>query len=125
MLEAEGATADQVAYDRPSPKLLAFLHKHYGLANYVPQNNNFVVFEQYFQQNPASPAGTRKLNRPLSSNGINGSNMTYGSITALGNGRQNVHVLGTAAAAGVESTVNGAWVSGTDTPAEIRCAFPA
>lgn len=114
MLEAEGTTADQVAYDRPSPKLLAFLHKHYSLANYVPQNNNFVVYEQYFQQNPASPAGTRKLNRPLSSKGVSGNNMTYRSMAALTNGRQNVHVLGTAAAPGVDNTVNGSWVSVTD-----------
>eukprot|EP00873_Tetraselmis_striata_P009869 jgi/Tetstr1/430133/TSEL_019966.t1 len=35
-------------YDRPSPKLMHFLKKHYGLADYVPQSNNFVVFRQYF-----------------------------------------------------------------------------
>ncbi|KAF4742693.1 Alpha-tubulin N-acetyltransferase 1, partial [Perkinsus olseni] len=36
------------AYDRPSPKLLSFLRKHYGLHKYMPQGNNFVVFSEYF-----------------------------------------------------------------------------
>ena len=46
MLAVEGHSAASLAYDRPSPKLLGFLRKHYGLTEYVPQNNNFVVFEQ-------------------------------------------------------------------------------
>eukprot|EP00775_Hariotina_reticulata_P004091 gene4091-4338_t len=49
MLAAEGQTPEQLGYDRPSPKLLAFLRKHYHLSSYVPQTNNFVVYEQYFQ----------------------------------------------------------------------------
>ena len=57
----------KVAYDRPSPKLLSFLSKHYGLKRYVPQNNNFVVYSQYFTSyksgkkdapTRAAPAGT-------------------------------------------------------------------
>ena len=35
-------------YDRPSDKFLNFLKKHYGLKEYVPQNNNFVIFDDYF-----------------------------------------------------------------------------
>jgi alpha-tubulin N-acetyltransferase 1 len=38
----------KLAYDRPSEKLIGFLKKHYGLVKYIPQNNNFVVFNQYF-----------------------------------------------------------------------------
>ena len=37
-----------LAYDRPSPKLIAFLSKHYNLRDYAPQNNNYVVFDEYF-----------------------------------------------------------------------------
>jgi len=37
-----------LSYDRPSPKLLGFLGKHYNLRKYVPQNNNYVVFDDYF-----------------------------------------------------------------------------
>ena len=36
-----------LAYDRPSPKFLSFLKKHCGLTDYVPQNNNFVVFSDH------------------------------------------------------------------------------
>lgn len=39
MLQAHQATAEQLGYDRPSSKLLAFLWKHYGLANFIPQAN--------------------------------------------------------------------------------------
>ena len=38
----------KLAYDRPSNKLIGFLSKHYGLKGYVPQNNNYVVFNQYW-----------------------------------------------------------------------------
>ncbi|KAF7652620.1 hypothetical protein LDENG_00094430 [Lucifuga dentata] len=37
-----------MAYDRPSPKFLSFLAKHYCLTKSVPQVNNFVVFEGFF-----------------------------------------------------------------------------
>lgn len=37
-----------MAIDKPSPKLLSFLHKHYGLETIIPQMNNFVIFEGFF-----------------------------------------------------------------------------
>lgn len=43
-----------MAYDRPSPKLRGFLSKHYKLKNYVPQNNNYVVFDDYFSDSGSS-----------------------------------------------------------------------
>ncbi|DAZ96332.1 TPA: hypothetical protein N0F65_008456 [Lagenidium giganteum] len=49
LLRIHGVTASQVAYDRPSPKLYAFLKKHYQLTAFIPQPNNFVVFDAYFQ----------------------------------------------------------------------------
>ena len=48
MLGYEGLEPRKFAYDRPSPKLIGFLRKHYGLTHYVPQNNNFVIFREYF-----------------------------------------------------------------------------
>ena len=41
----EAADAARLAYDKPSPKLIGFLKKHFGLARFHPQSNNFVVFE--------------------------------------------------------------------------------
>ena len=49
MLEKEAIRPDKLGYDRPSEKLLGFLAKHYGLKRYVPQNNNYVVYNAYFE----------------------------------------------------------------------------
>jgi len=48
MLLIEGVEPRKLAYDRPSPKLKGFLAKHYNLRNFLPQNNNYVVFDDYF-----------------------------------------------------------------------------
>lgn len=48
MLDRERTLPSQLGYDRPSPKLLAFLDKHYRLNKFQPQSNNFVVFDAYF-----------------------------------------------------------------------------
>ena len=32
MIENEGKRPEELGYDRPSPKLLGFLKKHYGLS---------------------------------------------------------------------------------------------
>jgi alpha-tubulin N-acetyltransferase 1 len=45
MLEHERINPCKMAYDRPSPKLLGFLAKHYCLTKYAPQVNNFVIFD--------------------------------------------------------------------------------
>ncbi|TRY60231.1 hypothetical protein DNTS_026379, partial [Danionella cerebrum] len=49
MLKHKQVEPEQMAYDRPSPKFLSFLDKHYDLKNSVPQVNNFVVFTGFFQ----------------------------------------------------------------------------
>ncbi|KAF4316322.1 hypothetical protein BBO99_00007284 [Phytophthora kernoviae] len=49
LLHEEGETPRHLAYDRPSPKLFAFLQKHAGLTEHFPQPNRFVVFDAYFQ----------------------------------------------------------------------------
>lgn len=49
MLECEKVRPERLGYDRPSEKLLGFLAKHYNLKRYVPQNNNYVVYNAYFE----------------------------------------------------------------------------
>mmetsp|Transcript_2584 Transcript_2584/g.6601 ORF Transcript_2584/g.6601 Transcript_2584/m.6601 type:complete len:384 (+) Transcript_2584:66-1217(+) len=61
MLREEALRPHHLAYDRPSPKLIGFLRKHYSLCSFQPQNNNFVVFDEYFlgEQSPPSQAATQ------------------------------------------------------------------
>lgn len=48
MLNMEKAIPSKIAYDKPSPKLLGFLKKHYNLTEYIPQNNSYVVYNDYY-----------------------------------------------------------------------------
>ncbi|KRK00874.1 alpha-tubulin N-acetyltransferase 1 isoform X2 [Drosophila yakuba] len=48
MLNEEQWTPLKCSVDRPSEKLLAFLSKHYGLQRVIPQANNFVLYEGFF-----------------------------------------------------------------------------
>ena len=79
MLSREGDVHPaKLAYDRPSPKLIGFLAKHYGLRNYVPQNNNYIVFSQYWD-----PAPT--LYKPLQAPGSSANN-TFAAMDAAATG---------------------------------------
>lgn len=49
MMERENIQPWKLAYDRPSTKFVNFLRKHYGLVDFTPQANNFVVFKRYFE----------------------------------------------------------------------------
>ena len=49
MLQSEDVEPRFLAYDRPSPKLLGFLKKYFGLRSFTPQAVNFVVFHEYFE----------------------------------------------------------------------------
>ncbi|EDO35803.1 predicted protein [Nematostella vectensis] len=49
-LKMEGIEPHMLAIDRPSPKFLSFLKKHYNLDKSIPQVvNNFVVFVEFFR----------------------------------------------------------------------------
>ena len=48
MLAHMRSEAALIAYDRPSHKLMGFLAKHFNLRSYVRQNNNYVVFDDYY-----------------------------------------------------------------------------
>ncbi|KAM6899283.1 alpha-tubulin N-acetyltransferase 1 isoform 2-T2 [Xenentodon cancila] len=54
MLKHKNVEPVTMAYDRPSPKFLSFLAKHYCLTENVPQVNNFVVFEGFFLNRAAA-----------------------------------------------------------------------
>lgn len=56
MLAAEGAAPAGLAYDRPSPKCLAFLARHFGLVQPTWHSTNFVTFPGFGE--PAAPAAT-------------------------------------------------------------------
>ncbi|XP_072115270.1 alpha-tubulin N-acetyltransferase 1 isoform X1 [Mobula birostris] len=61
MIQYEGVKPYHLAIDRPSSKFLSFLRKHYGLSTMIPQVNNFVVFDSFFQDRPMR--GTRLIHR--------------------------------------------------------------
>jgi alpha-tubulin N-acetyltransferase 1 len=48
MLAHQSVVPAKLAYDRPSPKLLGFLRKYFGLTRFVQQNNNYVVFDDFY-----------------------------------------------------------------------------
>ncbi|CAK0782603.1 hypothetical protein CVIRNUC_005808 [Coccomyxa viridis] len=56
----EQESPGSVAYDTPSPKLLSFLQKHYGLGDFMPQDNRFVVFNAFWQSHSSSNAEQRE-----------------------------------------------------------------
>jgi len=78
MLEGEGLSPAQLAYDRPSNKFLPFLRKHFGLSSYTPQNNNFVIFDEYYKQQQAEPRGSRSLSVRRGRNSEAPSEIGYG-----------------------------------------------
>ncbi|XP_011501534.1 PREDICTED: alpha-tubulin N-acetyltransferase-like [Ceratosolen solmsi marchali] len=55
MLSDENLKPIKLAIDRPSDKFLAFLKKHYGLTSIIPQNNKFVVFKGFFDDEFEDP----------------------------------------------------------------------
>ncbi|XP_051271318.1 alpha-tubulin N-acetyltransferase 1 isoform X4 [Dicentrarchus labrax] len=66
MLQHKNLEPVLMAYDRPSPKFLSFLAKHYCLTRSVPQVNNFVVFEGFFLNRSGLPS------TPLTDQGMYG-----------------------------------------------------
>lgn len=70
MLEYEKQSPAKLAYDRPSSKLIGFMSKHFGLKSYVSQNNNYVVFDEYFNQakSVSRPESGSYLRKPSAGN---------------------------------------------------------
>jgi alpha-tubulin N-acetyltransferase 1 len=68
MLEDQGLTMRQIPIDRPSALCLAFMKKHFGLAEFLSQSNNFVVFEEFWDEDQPAPPPTLQI--PPSSGNI-------------------------------------------------------
>lgn len=88
MLQCERIEPRKLGYDRPSFKFLNFLKKYYGLHDYVPQNNNFVVFNDYFkvdeqqQQYMKQSYGNNNYNNDSNSNSSYKQNM-FGNVDRM------------------------------------------
>ena len=55
MIAEENSLPNKIAIDRPSFKLLKFMKKYFNLEEYVPQNNNFVIYDDFFNKNYQIP----------------------------------------------------------------------
>lgn len=66
MLSHYNVHPKKLAYDRPSPKLIAFLRKYYKLTEYEKQNNNYVVFQQYFSSSNKPDKSNKQRQHTLS-----------------------------------------------------------
>eukprot|EP00347_Sterkiella_histriomuscorum_P021537 403333630 len=67
MLQHENVEPRKLAYDRPSSKFKGFLAKHYNLRSHVPQNNNYVVFDDYFEDRGGIPQSKTEMHSRQSS----------------------------------------------------------
>ncbi|XP_034122136.1 alpha-tubulin N-acetyltransferase 1 isoform X2 [Drosophila guanche] len=81
MLREENWTPLKCSVDRPSEKLLAFFGKHYGLVRTIPQSNNFVLYEGYFNESNSSNGHAHEQSPQETKNGLH--------ITNSGNGDGN------------------------------------
>ncbi|XP_043465066.1 alpha-tubulin N-acetyltransferase-like [Leptopilina heterotoma] len=59
MLTEENLRPVKLAIDRPSEKFLSFMNKYYGLSDIISQNNKFVVFEGFFDDEEQETKGNR------------------------------------------------------------------
>ncbi|XP_030570356.1 alpha-tubulin N-acetyltransferase 1 isoform X1 [Drosophila novamexicana] len=82
MLSEEQWTPPKCSVDRPSEKLLAFLGKHYGLVRTIPQANNFVLYEGFFND-AASQNGSRNGHADSPQRTKNGLHITNSPNTQL------------------------------------------
>ncbi|XP_011342196.1 alpha-tubulin N-acetyltransferase isoform X2 [Ooceraea biroi] len=88
MLSEENIRPVKLAIDRPSEKFLAFLHKYYRLSKIIPQNNKFVVFEGFFDDENRDVRSNRYSLPPRTSldDGTSGNNNNNGRNGASLNG---------------------------------------
>lgn len=88
MLSEENIRPVKLAIDRPSEKFLAFLRKYYKLSKIIPQNNKFVVFEGFFDDESRDVRSNRYSLPPRTSldDGTPGNNNNNGKNRASLNG---------------------------------------
>ncbi|XP_061933724.1 alpha-tubulin N-acetyltransferase isoform X1 [Apis cerana] len=80
MLSEENIRPVKLAIDRPSEKFLAFLSKHYALTKIIPQNNKFVVFQGFFDDEHQDVRTNRYSLPPKNSIDIGASNAIHNNI---------------------------------------------
>ena len=49
MLNYKNIHPGELAYDSPTLRFLAFLKRNYGLENFIAQENNFIIFDEFFE----------------------------------------------------------------------------
>lgn len=81
MLRDNDIKASQLAFDQPSDCLLRFLSKHFNLTNSVNQSNNFVIFEEFFE-NDSSNTNESKSDSRSSGHVLQVSQTTFGRQSA-------------------------------------------
>lgn len=103
MLAHQNVLPRQLAIDRPSEKFLTFLYKHYGLEHILPQMNNFVVFDGFFNSDSgddqkasvckggSSLQVTRRLNNQMSSVKSTNRNSAFDLASRSSVGRFSAH----------------------------------
>ncbi len=79
MINFEKKNPKEIAYDKPNDKLLNFLQKYFNLANFIQQNNNYIVFDEFFNYIANNLTYDNSTNRairaiPNNDNNINISN---------------------------------------------------
>ncbi|KAK9310393.1 hypothetical protein QLX08_000369 [Tetragonisca angustula] len=80
MLSEEDIRPVKLAIDRPSEKFLAFLDKYYGLSKIIPQNNKFVVFQGFFDDERQDVRTNRYSLPAKTSIDIGASNVVHNNI---------------------------------------------
>ncbi len=83
LLQDEKLHVKKIAIDRPSEKFLGFLRKHYGLVDFIPQVNNFVIYEGFFDNDDVSskPSAGHTNSRYFYSMHLVNFNQNYYSLT--------------------------------------------
>jgi alpha-tubulin N-acetyltransferase 1 len=72
MLDDCSLQMKQVPIDRPSSLCLSFMKTHFGLTSFLPQSNNFVVFDEFWQEDAPlarDPKDTGSLSRHVTIGG--------------------------------------------------------
>ncbi|CAK9828883.1 Alpha-tubulin N-acetyltransferase [Anthophora retusa] len=80
MLSEENIRPVKLAIDRPSEKFLAFLNKYHGLSKIIPQNNKFVVFQGFFDDERQDVRTNRYSLPPKSSIDIGSSSAIHNNL---------------------------------------------
>lgn len=81
VLKDNDIKASRLAIDQPSDNLLRFLSKHFNLSKLINQSNNFVIFEEFFENDCADRKESDRNNTNRSS-GHSKSQTTFGRQTA-------------------------------------------